>query len=332
DNEPYFYQQLLRQRSWRSEAELRGPYESYREHYLSLFPEQRSEMLTESTLEHEITYFNIDVIKHQLDHLKIILPTTPPQLMINLPEDQYKVMNVLTNKLEHRSKFLLMAPTGVAAQRIDGKTIHSALRITHQGGTFVTRAFTDQTLRSALSEVRTLIIDEISMVSAQLLSFISDLFAKIHGNASAFGGVNVVLVGDLAQLPPVSGTPVYYSPIWKLFYPLFLTHSRRQENDLEFYKLLEEVRFGNISSLSWRMLSSKLNESMSITDGGAALTTTHIVGYRESAMKINVSICNLLNTPPSQFLVNYAIDTINGSICSVDETHCMFKNKTNLPK
>ena len=170
------------------------------------------------------------------------------------------------------------------------------------------------------------------MVSAQLLSFISDLFAKIHGNAYAFGGINVVLVGDLAQLPPVNGTPVYYSPIWKLFYPLFLTNSRRQENDLVFYRLLEEVRFGNISSSSWRMLSAKLNESTSITNGSAALTTTHIVGYRESAMKINVSICNLLNTPPSKFLVNYAIDTVNGSICSFDETHCMFKNKTNLPK
>ena len=68
------------------------------------------------------------------------------------------------------------------------------------------------------------------------------------------------------------------------------------------------------------MLSAKLNESTSITNGSAALTTTHIVGYRESAMKINVSICNLLNTPPSKFLVNYAIDTINGSICSINLT------------
>jgi len=389
DGEPYFYQQLLHQRSWRNETEMYGPYQTYRDHYLSLFPEQRLEMYTETTahmqhyhlqltnrfaqllddllskLQNEINYLNVDVIKLQLDHLKIISPITPPQLMVNLPEDQYKIMDILTNKLgnqsnkkypyffvtgsagtgksyiihlltkflaEHRSKFLLMAPTGVAAQRIDGKTIHSALRITHQGGTFVTRALTDPTLKSALREIKTLIIDEVSMVSAQLLSFISDLLAKIHGNASAFGGISVVLVGDLAQLPPVSGTPVYYSPVWKLFYPLFLTHSRRQENDLVFYQLLEEVRFGNVSPSSWRMLRTKLDESISSTNSSSALTTTHIVGYRESAMKINVSVCNLLNTPPSKFIINYAIDTVNGSVCSFDETHSMFKDKTNLPK
>ena len=99
DGEPYFYQQLLRQRSWRSETEMYGSHQTYRDHYLSLFPEQRLEMHTESTarlqhyhfqlthqfdqilndllskLEHEITYFNINVIRLQLDHLKIILPT-----------------------------------------------------------------------------------------------------------------------------------------------------------------------------------------------------------------------------------------------------------------
>jgi len=103
-----------------------------------------------------------------------------------------------------------MAPTGVAAQRIDGKMIHSALRITNQGGTFLTRAITDPALKSTLAQVKTIIIDEVSMVSAQLLSFISDTFAKIQENSFAFGGINVVLVGDLAQLPPVNRTPVYH--------------------------------------------------------------------------------------------------------------------------
>ena len=103
-----------------------------------------------------------------------------------------------------------MWSTSKAAQRIDGKTnlphansaktarnlphansaktIHSALRITNQGGTFLTRAITDPALKSTLAQVKTIIIDEVSMVSAQLLSFISDTFAKIQENSFAFGG------------------------------------------------------------------------------------------------------------------------------------------------
>jgi len=254
DGESYFYQLLLRLKSWRSEDELRGSYQSYREHYLSLFPEQRTEIQSHiatnieryqfqrthqfnqilddllNRLQIEIANFNVDAVKLQLNHLKFISPIMPRQLMIDLPEDQYYVMNILTNRLgnqsnkkypyyfvtgsagtgksyiihlltkhltEQRSKFLLMAPTGVAAQSIDGKTIHSALRITNQGGTFLTRAITDPALKSTLAQVKTIIIDEVSMVSAQLLSFISDTFAKIQENSFAFGGINVVLVGDL---------------------------------------------------------------------------------------------------------------------------------------
>jgi len=50
-----------------------------------------------------------------------------------------------------------------------------------------------------------LIIDEISMVSASLFTFLSNLFALLHNNAQAFGGINIIVVGDLEQLPPVHG-------------------------------------------------------------------------------------------------------------------------------
>ena len=59
------------------------------------------------------------------------------------------------------------------------------------------------------------------MVSAELLDYISNLFANLHNNAIAFGGINVIVVGDLFQLPPVSGQPVFRSATWSLFYPLF---------------------------------------------------------------------------------------------------------------
>ena len=48
------------------------------------------------------------------------------------------------------------------------------------------------------------------------------MFAAIHDNNIAFGVISVVVVGDLLQLPPVTGSLVLKSSVWKLFYPLFL--------------------------------------------------------------------------------------------------------------
>jgi hypothetical protein len=52
------------------------------------------------------------------------------------------------------------------------------------------------------------------MVSAALFNFISQLFANIHNNDIAFGGINIMVVGDLAQLPPVGATQVFHSTTW----------------------------------------------------------------------------------------------------------------------
>jgi len=71
------------------------------------------------------------------------------------------------------------------------------------------------------------------------------MFARIHGNDMAFGSFNVIVVGDLAQLPPVRASPVFYSSVWHLFYPLFLQQPKRQLHDKSFYDMLEEIRFGS---------------------------------------------------------------------------------------
>ena len=118
--------------------------------------------------------------------------------------------------------YLLLAPTGVAAQNIGGQTIHSALKLHATEGGFQTLIFNDQTFKDNLKKVKILIIDEVSMVSATLFTFLSSTFSKLHANSQSFGGICIIVIGDLAQLPPVNGDPVFQSPIWKLFYPLFL--------------------------------------------------------------------------------------------------------------
>ena len=127
-------------------------------------------------------------------------------------------------KIQHKT-YLLTAPTGVAAQNVCGLTIHSTLRLTQSGSGYQSLAFHDFEFKKKLQSIQVLIIDETSMVSASLFNSISNLFARIHNSDVAFGGISVIVVGNLAQLPPVRGEPIFYSSVWQLFYPLFLHKS-----------------------------------------------------------------------------------------------------------
>ena len=74
--------------------------------------------------------------------------------------------------------------------------------------------------------------EKISMVSAALLNFVSQLFANIHNNDIAFGGINIIVAGDLAQLPPVGGTQVSF---WKKI------HGSLDSDNDEGFKKFEEM-------------------------------------------------------------------------------------------
>ena len=95
----------------------------------------------------------------------------------------------------------VVAPTGVAAMNAGGQTIHSFFR-------FPPRLIEPQDIRRLrharlLKELDTLVIDEISMVRADMMAAI-DHSLRLHRDSSEpFGGVRMIVVGDLAQLPPV---------------------------------------------------------------------------------------------------------------------------------
>jgi hypothetical protein len=104
-----------------------------------------------------------------------------------------QITNFLTNK---KIKYLLMAPTGVAAQNINGQTIHSALHIRNTQTYFKTLSHYNNQQTEKLRQIKAIIIDEVSMVSSTLLSFISLLFAKVNRVSVPFGGIPTLLIGD----------------------------------------------------------------------------------------------------------------------------------------
>ena len=123
-----------------------------------------------------------------------------------------------------KPKVLLMVPTGVAAIQVDGTTIHTALGI--PVGHFGTKLplLPDKmkcSLKNHLSDLKVIIIDEISMVSNELLFNIhlrlNEIFGSVHNDP--FAGITVIVVGDLLQLSLAGGRPMYasYKNNWQNF-------------------------------------------------------------------------------------------------------------------
>jgi len=105
-------------------------------------------------------------------------------------------------KLNSKKNVVVCAPTGVAALNVGGQTIHSLFKI--KPG-FVNKDELIPNFRTAelLQHVDTVVIDEISMVRADLMDAIDIILRKARRNSLPFGGVQVVMFGDLYQLPPV---------------------------------------------------------------------------------------------------------------------------------
>lgn len=108
-----------------------------------------------------------------------------------------------------------------------------------------------------------LIIDEISMMTAELLDKLNELGKKIRGNKKPFGGIQILLVGDFYQLPPVvkNGETMRFafeSDAWKetITTSIELTLIQRQKDET-FHKILKEARVGALSKESCEILRSR---------------------------------------------------------------------------
>jgi ATP-dependent DNA helicase PIF1 len=177
---------------------------------------------------------------------------------------------------EHTQKnVVVLAPTGVAAVNINGQTIHSFFYfkpdITPES---VHTIKIRKDKRDVYKHVDLLIIDEISMVRADLLDCI-DQFLQLHGKhpGLSFGGIQIVFVGDLYQLPPVVNQydqdvfrDVYQSPYF--FHAKSYNHLNMERVELdqiyrqdekEFIDILFSLRTKNISQVQLNKLNERLD-------------------------------------------------------------------------
>jgi len=206
-------------------------------------------------------------------------------------------------------KVLVVAPTGIAALNAGGVTMHSMfqlpigcfLPVDHYGSSSSNIYFeTPRTLKnhvrmsreklSIIRQMEVLIIDEVSMLRSDLLDALDYTLRRVRKNNITFGGVQMLFIGDLMQLPPVVKNEEWnlLAKHYKSMFffqslavqsapPLFIELSKifRQE-DPEFIALLNRLRDNQMQDADWIKLDSFVQTNFKLSENpGYILLTTH---------------------------------------------------------
>ena len=186
-----------------------------------------------------------------------------------------------------KKKYVVLAPTGIAAINAGGQTIHSFFKapfrpilpddpdLSTKNGRIFDFLKYRKSHRKLIEELDIIIIDEISMVRADLMDFIDRVLRIYCGNLRVpFGGKQLLLVGDVFQLEPVVvsdersilsrfyANPFFFSAhVFKqiTLVSIELTKVYRQ-NELSFVNLLDRVRVNNASHDDLRQLNHRLDK------------------------------------------------------------------------
>jgi hypothetical protein len=210
--------------------------------------------------------------------------------------------STLLNHLSWKTskQIVICAPTGVAALNVGGQTIHSLFRLPI--GVIADHEIEQsKELRKLLGTVDTIVIDEVSMVNADLLDAVDRSLRQARQRPrEPFGGAQVVLFGDPYQLAPVPGDAderAYFedqyrsmwffdAKVWGttdlVIYELATIH--RQHED-EFKLMLNAVRHGRVTA----EIAGRLNETgarPAPTDGAITLATTNSTVSRINATEL----------------------------------------------
>jgi hypothetical protein len=217
-------------------------------------------------------------------------------------------------------RFAILAPTGVAAINAGGVTIHSFLRVhphtflpsgqvpPGEGNRFETSFTLGRNMRLSkdriqiLRNIDLLIIDEISMVRCDLLDAMDTILRKYRQNQAPFGGVQLLMSGDLYQLPPV--VKEEDARLLKEFYPSFYFYESKalqkagflpielkevyRQSDPVFLNILNEIREGYLTHESAHLLEARYNPNPpdNSNDGYITLTSHVAQAERINAQKL----------------------------------------------
>ena len=216
------------------------------------------------------------------------------------------VLNEFIRRAERAGKRVAVtASTGIAATHIGGATIHS------WSGLGIRDSLTPQdkdwlrynaTLLKRYLNTDVLVIDEISMLHGHRLDMVNEVCKLVRGEDAPFGGLQVILVGDLFQLPPVNRGMeaedfVHTSAAWAELglTVCYLSEQHRQSGD-RLLDVLEAMRCGEIEEWHEQALKERLGVK---PDGGSPVT--RLYAHNIDVDMINSRHLQALTTDPNVF-------------------------------
>lgn len=206
-----------------------------------------------------------------------------------------------------KKNIVVLAPTGVAAIKARGQTIHSFFKLPPR---FIQKDHIRRLRKSQLlNNLDTLVIDECSMVRADLLDGI-DYALRVNRDQynKPFGGVQIILFGDLFQLPPVVERDIRHLVDRLYASPYFFSANVLKTVDLEqvelhkiyrqknehFISMLNKIRIKQVNETDLKHLNERVNSKVTHESGVITLTTTN-----KDANTINETC--LLRIPHNEF-------------------------------
>lgn len=166
---------------------------------------------------------------------------------------------------EFEGEVLLAAPTGIAALNINGKTLHSLCKLPPA---WIVRKDIRRFKPEIAQQAKLLIIDEISMVNANLLDAVNAFFRINRNSKEPFGGLPVVLVGDLFQLPPIVNNQVRH--LFAAEYPTPKFFGAHQLQKAPYYAVELRKAFRQVDQVFVDLLA-KLREGVDVAASVAEL-------------------------------------------------------------
>ncbi|MGL4583840.1 MAG: helix-turn-helix domain-containing protein [Flavobacterium sp.] len=228
---------------------------------------------------------------------------------------------------------VIVAPTGIAALNAGGVTIHSFFHLPFAAFVPDTKnppIFTDtikfenrvslrrhmlmNNARKALFiSMELLVIDEVSMLRADVLDAMNFMLQTIRKSQQPFGGVQVLFIGDLLQLPPVvknqewdvlkryyDGVFFFHSEVVRQYPPLYIELEKvYRQSDQIFINLLNNLRNNNVSKEDVALLNKYTNPTFNIKDNPGYITlSTH----NAKADQINIDALKGLTTKEYSYM------------------------------
>ena len=257
-------------------------------------------------------------------------------LVRTIVQTAQKLLHINTQSPEELN-VMVCASTGAAAFNIKGRTLHSAFNIFNLEQAYMPMSHERLAqMRLKLQNLNILIIDEISMVGANLLLYVHRRLCDIMASEEPFANVSILAVGDLMQLPPVFQKAIFketnhplaqkYGSLWKKHFRVIeLTEIMRQKGDTTFAQLLNRVRTGDQTEDDITLLKQRVTNDNNLqypTDTQHAFTKNTDVDQHNN---------NMLQTLPGPII------TIQAQINSKDDqtgriSTNIYNKKTQLPQ